>query len=231
MTVSEAEPTPVPAEPEPADDEDEDADAPEDEDADDTDAPDAAAKAERPLTEKELEAREKKIEAENIRHAKRVSEIYAEEALGLVECEACAFQIHGFHWPADAYPPDSPLRSLYELLSGGTDAQMKHPAYFVTCEECNGFGNVLTGARTDITRTIACPVCKTAGYLDKRQQGTPPPAVAAAPVNGGEPAAPAEPHARLDFWGRPKGHPRYGDSPIELNSDELASDRADGFNV
>jgi len=184
-----------------------------------------------PLSEKEINKRIESLERERERHTKRVSEILQEESLDLVPCEACEPAIPGFHYPAAMYPAGEPQRALYELLSGGSDAQMQHPSRYVVCDTCNGFGQVLTGARNDMNRTITCPDCKAAGYHDleaQRAQVVPLPQVQ---VTGGEYAPPPPPPADTDFLGRPKGHPNYGKVTTYLTPEELAIDQRDGFAV
>lgn len=191
----------------------------------------AAEPEAQPLSEKELDKLLRALGKEAERHAAAVSRIMGEDALALVKCEACDENIPGFHWPADSFAPDAPERTLYELLSGGADAQMRHPDYLRTCDECNGFGSVLTGARTDLTRTIPCPRCKTAGYLDAREQTTRE-ALTAAVADALPDAAPEPaPQIERDFCGRPPDHPRYGKLPLYLTAAEWDADHAAGFDV
>ena len=183
------------------------------------------------LSEREISKRIDALEREKDRHAKRVSEILQEEALDLIECEACEPAIPGFHYPAHMYATGSAQQTLYELLAGGTDAQMKHPERYVTCGTCNGFGQVLTGARNDLTRLITCPECKGAGYHDRQDTAT-----QVVPL---QPAPPAENGAAdgwqqptdADFLGRPRGHPNFGKMTTYLTPEELAIDQRDGFGV
>jgi hypothetical protein len=229
MTATEAETEPLepPTEPESDEAENGEEDGEEDEAADGE--PEASAPEPRPMTEKELEAREKKNDAEKLRHAERIGVIYADDAVKLIPCEACGFHIPGFHWPASEYPEGGTLRALYEFLAGGEDVQPKQPQFLVVCEACNGLGQWLTGSRRDDARFLTCSDCGSLGYIDLRKNQAQQPAVAAAPVNGGEaaPAAPVE--STADFLGRPLGHPNYGILPIYLTPEGRARDVADGY--
>lgn len=183
-------------------------------------------------TERELEKRQRALEREAERHEKRVRELLGDDAAGLIKCEACPPALSGYHFGPEDYPPGSSERALYEMLSSGDASMMRHPEWLETCSECNGFGQVLTGARTDHTRQLTCPICKGAGYIDTRRDSPPPLTVAA---NGVEPGAaapiatPTEPNA--DMWGRPLFHPNFGKFPIYLTDEERASDLAEGFTV
>jgi len=184
-----------------------------------------------PLSEKEINKRIKALEGEKERHTKRVSEILQEEAIDLVPCEACEIAIPGFHYPATMYPAGSPERALYELLGGGKETQMQHPSRYVICDTCNGFGQVLTGARNELNRTIVCPECKAAGYHDR--EADPPNVVTLAPAGYPGENIPAQqpPPEDTDFLGRPRGHPNYGKMTTYLTPEELAIDQRDGFAV
>lgn len=183
-------------------------------------------------TERELEKRQRALEREAERHEKRVRELLGDDAEGLIKCEACPEALSGYHFGPNDYPPGSPDRALYEMLAGGTDGIMQHPAWVEQCGECNGYGQVLTGARVELTRLLTCPICKGAGYVDLRTDSPAPlqPAANGAASTPVTPATtPTEPNA--DMWGRPLGHPNFGKFPIYLTDEERASDLAEGFAV
>jgi rubrerythrin len=218
------------AEPEP------DVDDPDDE-PDEDDDPEATAILAQALSDKEIEKRQRSLEKESERHEKRIREILGSDAEGLVKCEACPETISGYHYGPDDYPPGSGERALYEMLQAGDASMMRHPEWLETCEECNGFGQVLTGARTEMTKQLTCPVCKGAGYVDTRDGNAPTPMrVLVVPDRGvgddEEPATPAKPEEpEKDMWGRPPGHPRYWQPPFALTPEARAEDLADGFTV
>ncbi len=205
-------------------------------DEDEDEDPEATALLASAASDKEIERRQKSLDREGDRHEKRVREILGADSEGLVKCEACPAAISGYHYGPDDYPPGSPERALYEMLQAGDASMMRHPEWLQTCDECNGFGTVLTGARADLTRTLMCPICKGSGYIDTRRDTTAAPIVA---ENGAEPP-PAAPAASVDdpdvdMWGRkralPTGevNPRFGKFPIFLTPEERAADEADGI--
>jgi hypothetical protein len=206
-----------------------------DEGEDDTEDAAEVTETEGAVSEKELERLTKALENEAKRHTRRVGEIMGDDAVALVACEACDDKIPGWHWPAEVYPEGSPERTLYELLAGGSNAQMRHPGRYVTCDECNGFGQVLTGARNEIHRLLICPYCKGDGYHDREAAQAPVVSLAAANTILGttttafEVGVPQPPE--VDFIGRPKGHPNYGIMSTYLTPEQQALDAQDGYGV
>lgn len=216
------EPEPTPPEPEPTPE-------PEPEVEPEPEPEPQPAPTEAALSEKEIGKRIDALEREKERHAKRIGEILQEESLDLIECEACEPAIPGFHYPAGMYSEGSAQRVLYEMLGGGTEAQMRHPSRYVRCETCNGFGQVLTGAVNDIHRTKVCPDCPSGqGYHDREEARAPVYALATPktdePSTGAPPATPAE-----DFLGRPFGHPNYGLMTAYMTPEQIALDKQDGY--
>lgn len=201
------------------------------EEADDETAPELEPAAEAPLSEKEIDKLTQALEREAQRHTKRIGEIMGDDAVALVMCEACDDKIPGWHWPAEVFPEGSPERTLYELLAGGTDAQMKHHDRFTVCASCNGFGQVLTGARNEIGRMRICPECGGDGYKDA-QENQPAPTATPLPLAVVENFTPAQaPEPEKDFLGRPVGHPNYGKMSTYLTASEQALDVRDGFGI
>lgn len=88
----------------------------------------------------------KALDAECVRHAKRVHEVMGEFVSGFVACEAC--DGHGLTPPG----PPPPRPQTHE--------------WFKACETCQGFGEVLTGSIRDGQTSRDCPTCKGRGYLE-----------------------------------------------------------------
>jgi hypothetical protein len=183
-----------------------------------------------PQSEKEIEKANKALDAEKARHTKRISEIMAEDSLGLVPCEACATNIPGFHWPAADFPEGTAERSLYELLAGGADVQSRQPPFLHTCPSCNGLGEWKTGGHKQSMEWLTCSDCGGKSYIDDRDKPSGPVAVPT-PAATPEAPAPAAPEVETDMLGRPKGHPNYGLLPIYMNPEQLALDAQDGYSV
>lgn len=199
-------------------------DEPEDEDEPELVAPSA------PQSEKEIEKANKALENENVRHAKRISEIMGEDALDLVVCEACATNMAGFHWPSSVYQDGSPERVMYEVLSGGGSTTPKQPEFLKTCVSCNGIGKWRTGSYAESCEWLTCSDCGGKGYTDERDRGP------AKFVELHDPAGSVETdlaalEVERDMLGRPAGHPNYGLLPIYMSDAQKALDAADGYAV
>lgn len=122
----------------------EDAEAEQDTDAEEVEQPPAPATGE--PTDKQLQA----VDRENQRHGKRVHEIMGGFMEGFEPCAQCGTL--GFT------PPGPTLRSN---------------SMFIACETCNGFGQVLTGSRSQQHATRDCPGCGGTGFLQKQEPPAP----------------------------------------------------------
>lgn len=123
----------------------------------------SAALADEPSSQAQIEKATKALAKEDERHAKRVAEIMGEDFALVHECPTCADFAAGFTLTS---PDDAP--------------PFKHGERFATCDTCNGYGVVLTGARTDHGQTQTCVVCAGQGFVTKQEapmQLPPPPAV------------------------------------------------------
>ena len=123
----------------------EDVDTDEAEDEADDEAEAAAESSSNVSMEKALQ----KLEAENVRHGKRVAEIMGDDFALVHVCTHCQDFAAGFTLtPPDEAPP---------LVHGGE---------FQRCGKCNGYGQVLTGALTDHGTTTTCRGCSGQGYIE-----------------------------------------------------------------
>lgn len=196
-----------------------------------TEQPNPPEQPDVPLSEKQIEQLQKQLDKEAKRHTSAVERIMGDDFAALIVCELCDANTPGFHWPAAIYPEGDPRRTVMATLSGDDGEEMRHPAYLTTCDECNGFGSVLTGARTELTFTIPCPICKLSGYIDEREGRPVVQLVTQADGTTVEQPAPAAPAAQTDFYGRPPGHPNYGMMPNFQTRAQWDSDKAAGYTV
>lgn len=88
----------------------------------------------------------KKLDAEMVRHEKRVHEVMGAFVEGFVACEGCG----GVGLVAPGPPAPEP----------------RTHEWFKTCETCAGFGQVLTGSLRNGQHMRDCPGCKGRGYLE-----------------------------------------------------------------
>lgn len=125
----------------------------------------------------------KQLDAELVRHEKRVHEVMGPFVSGFAACEAC----NGVGLVPPGPPPPQP----------------QSHEWFKACETCQGFGEVLTGSIRDGYTSRDCPTCRGRGYLEALNEsggslapqesavasGAPPPPPveqpAEAPANGG----------------------------------------------
>jgi hypothetical protein len=181
---------------------------------DDEEQPPAPPEQQAGMTERQLEQAIGKLEKEATRHANRVSEIMGADANELEPCPLCAPALPGFRFPV---PPDEDTRAaVFAILELDQAPDYEAADDARACEHCKALGKVLTGSQVPEHVTKLCAHCNGAGWM---------PVAAAAPgtpatENGSQPAAPAAVAAAAaaepDAWGRPVGHPHYGQHPAYI---------------
>ena len=170
-------------------------------------------------SEKEVEKATKALESERNRHAGRVSAIMGEDAPLLQVCPRCWELAPGFIWPLDMGPVSDEQRAavLESLGMGGTsEPELKMAEGVEECDRCDGYGQLRYPTKIPHVQTQNCPKCSGNGYVmvaSEQPAWTPPPIDPAAfqtpqtfPTNGGQ----------ADSWGRPLGHPHYGQNPATV---------------
>ena len=84
------------------------------------------------------------------------------------------------------------------------------------CPDCEGWGDVLTGAKVERGKTIPCIKCGGKGYIAKTYLVAAP-APPTVPYPGAEhEVVNAPPGGNPDGWGRPAGHRHWGIDPAIL---------------
>jgi hypothetical protein len=170
-TVPEPEPENEP-EPEQGDESNPDAEPAEPIDGDDEQAdeaePDAEPEQESQAVqdEKALAKRDQKLDAENVRHAKRVSEIMDEGAVDLIPCPVCMDGIAGWVYSPDvqALSEDAVLRLRQLIGLSGLDG-ITQATFAARCPACDGNGEVRTGSRVPGYETTTCERCLKSGWI------------------------------------------------------------------
>jgi hypothetical protein len=117
-------------------------------------------------SEKALAERDKKLDAENSRHAKRVGEIMDEAAVDLIPCPVCMDGIAGWVYSPEAQQlSDEAVLRLRQLI-GLSGLEGIKPATFATkCPDCDGLGEVTTGSRVPGYETATCERCGKQGWI------------------------------------------------------------------
>jgi hypothetical protein len=105
----------------------------------------------------------------------------------------------------------------FAILPPETPPELKHAPDKGICDECDGWGEVITGARNPNTAIWQCSKCNGNGYVTviREQPAYQLPPVTTSP--GGLIPAPADVGLPPDAWGRPAGHPHYGLLPSQVS--------------
>lgn len=168
-----------------------------------------------PPTEAELKAAMGKLEKEDQRHARRYAEILGDQFGLMVPCPRCLES--GHIYPPELAPLDEEQVAAVDASLGRADRRkLKRAKDTETCQDCGGEGQVLTGATNPQSLTKACTPCGGLGWVPVGAQTPSGPTVAA----NGEPGAlrqltTAAPDLS-DAWGRPAGHPHWGQDPAAI---------------
>lgn len=168
------------------------------------------------LTEVEAEREFKKLE--------KLAQTYLTKAVAIADRLGMPYQV----CPLDAFPGLAIPRQAHEVTSDveatvlGLIGKSAAPDYkasnqYERCDECDGWGDVLTGAQKEVSRTAMCNACGGKGYrlvtnvLPIQQVPAVPQFPGAdvpfTPVPGGLP----------DKWGRPAGHRHWGLEPAQVS--------------
>jgi hypothetical protein len=126
-------------------------------------------------SEKALAERDKKLDAENSRHAKRVGEIMDEAAVDLIPCPVCMDGIAGWVYSPEVQQlSDEAVLRLRQLIGLSGLEGIKQATFATRCPDCDGHGEVTTGSRVHGYETTTCERCLKAGWIR----------VGSAPTNG-----------------------------------------------
>lgn len=123
------------------------------------------------LSEREIEKRFAKLDAENTRHRKRLGEILEEDALHIVPCPVCMDSFHGWVFDPQHIPLEESQRErTLQLLNLADFEDIPQASWAVTCETCKGHGRVKTGSKAEGREVTTCEDCGGAGWhnLHKR---------------------------------------------------------------
>jgi hypothetical protein len=155
--------------------------------------PDPEPETPEPATDMAMEEIGRKLDAEAERHHKAVVRIMGEQMETLAPSPIDVTPGYVLAIPPDDFDPEQ-REAVLRYVSGG----MKQYPDFATCETCNGFGYVLSGAQNEANFAPSCPDCSTKGYYSKKERAAqaqaqldatpsyvpPAPVALAAPPNG-----------------------------------------------
>lgn len=159
-----------------------------------------------------IEAAYKKIETKASSYAKAQLAQLEDTGAPWQPCPCC--QVPGFVMPFQEFSDDDQERRLaiMSYLGEGVPTYVDAPDV-EACEACDALGMVKTGSKAPGHETKLCATCGGNGYCPKgTQHAAPTGQLAAVPAaNGAELSV--VPDGVPDVWGRPQGHPHYGQVP------------------
>jgi hypothetical protein len=164
----------------------------------------------------DFEASMRKLEREAKRHAKAVAGILGDDFAQLEECPAC--QIAGYVWPYQPFTEaDQERKAAVDAYFAASLPPFKASPDTVTCEPCDGWGAVLSGAKNELHRIEQCASCNGNGWIRRAASVAPSPS--AGTFGETAPGLPQPGAADLgpDAWLRPYGHRDYGIPPSMVN--------------
>jgi hypothetical protein len=144
-----------------------DAAASDDEDAAAADDAEPAPTFEPPanaMTEKELEANQKKIDRARASFYDRVTAIMGEDAQALVPCPACSYFVPGLIFPQEL--PDQVKAELWPFLGLPDPNDIAEAPDRRRCPTCKGRGKLQSGSLIPEYAIVKCRDCKGMGFKD-----------------------------------------------------------------
>ncbi len=169
------------------------------------------------ITEQEAEREFKKVEQAAQRYLKTAMPITARLGMPVEPCPLCTFP--GLAIPRDPNEVTSDVEAAVLRLIGKTAPQAFNDAPdYERCDVCDGWGEVLTGAQKEISRTAVCNACGGKGFKGKLMAVPALPAPAPMPYPGQSVPFISAPSGIPDQWNRPAGHPHWGLDPASVGA-------------
>lgn len=168
-----------------------------------------------PLTQKQLEAIGRKIDAAAATHENALRRILGDDFNEWLPCPLCMTDGHFAPMPAEQRDP-AQVQAVLAALGQDGYSELREATWLVRCDTCDGQGRVRTPSHSPENAVVNCRDCASRGYNEK------PPTPVAVPA--WTPPAPAQfdysssggpMHNGPDAWGKPAGHPQWG---IDLNA-------------
>lgn len=97
------------------------------------------------------------------------AEPFTDEIIGRLGDDAAGYAPCPFCEGFGAVNPDQLIAALPDVIA--RLAPYPESTIFRRCDECDGWGSVLTGGRTGENGIQPCPVCQSHGYIDTRTGG------------------------------------------------------------
>lgn len=170
-----------------------------------------------PSSQVAVEESFKALAASEKSHRTRVANIMGADFGDVELCPLCATFTAGFVLPYAALTAEQSLRDAVRRLNGDApQAELRAAKDSEACPDCDGWGDVLTGAKVERGRIGQCLKCGGKGFVGKTYL-VEVPHVPTQPFPGAEhEVVGAPPGGNPDGWGRPAGHRHWGIDPAIL---------------
>jgi hypothetical protein len=118
------------------------------------------------LSEKQLEARLKRLDKASQTWRERVGTIMEADAAMLIPCPLCEQIIPGFVMPTPATPDRFP--AVRAFMGDAEPQEWQQDPNTRTCQTCDGMGEVKTGSKVQSQTTLPCTDCGGKGWQGAR---------------------------------------------------------------
>jgi rubrerythrin len=120
----------------------------------------------RGLSEQEIEQRYKALEREQKRHTAAIAKVLGDEAPELIVCPLCEPELQGFlRMESFDHPRDEIHEAMIGVLKRPSQVEYRPAPHAVTCIDCDGLGEVLSGSHVAGKERIVCPTCNGQGFV------------------------------------------------------------------
>ena len=170
-----------------------------------------------PSSQFSMEEATKKLAASEKAHRTRVATIMGEDLNEVELCPLCATFTAGFVLPYAALTAEVSLKDAVRRLNGDApQAELQQAKDKMACPDCDGWGDVLTGAKVERGKTDQCIKCNGKGFVTKLYVPDQPAGNAEPYPGSGEKIVNPPPGGVSDGYGRPAGHPHWGVDPATI---------------
>jgi rubrerythrin len=175
----------------------------------------ATATPPEPSSEKTMEERSKLLAAAHKTFTTRISKVMEEDANNLEPCPLCWPMTQGYVWPG--MPVEEERKQAVRIVMGeyGAD-QFEEDQARAQCPVCKGKGMLKTGSMVTGQDALNCRRCSGMGWIDKPGESGAPNGNATPVWTTAPPPVGAAPQPPPDQWGRPFGHPHFGQNPAMI---------------
>jgi hypothetical protein len=157
----------------------------------------------------------KKLDTEDRRHHAALAKVLGEDFALYHECPLCLTL--GYALPAmpGQFDPNQRMAVL-AAMGDEPEPELNEAPEAKRCDVCDGWGELLTGSRNDTGRVKLCARCEGKGWIANLEDGAQNGAGAGVGYTLPPPAQQWPPVPNNDAWGRPAGHPHWGQDPASV---------------